>query len=374
MRVAGAFVSLVVGLVVALLLGDAALRLGLIPLPDDLNTHLFECYNPDDPSSKATFPVPRLGTDLPKAGFDCGCAWGGYRWRHRTDAYGGRNPETWETPDVVLLGDSIVYGHGVEESDTFAHRLRDLLHRTVVNQAYMGQCPVQYLAIMRNLVLPRRPRVVVMVMFQNDLTDVYSYRSVEEMDRFIATGEASEARTMLADEVFASDRGPRGWRAWTWGWLRHRWLIPRVLGFYARRWSATHRFSVPEEPDAPANVEPEGTGPDPSEVRAIAYTRRATALMAQWASDAGTTLVLAYIPGLAPFTHHRDHVISRATREIAEQLDLPFIDLTPALSARDGVPVPGIQLPRDGHLTPLGHERVARALADFLTARHLLDR
>src|SRR2546430_4217354 len=39
----------------------------------------------------------------------------GYHWHHRTDWMGFRNPEDRKSADVVLLGDSMVYGHGLEE-------------------------------------------------------------------------------------------------------------------------------------------------------------------------------------------------------------------------------------------------------------------
>lgn len=375
-RLARSLVALVAGLVLASILGEVALRLPFLPLPDDLSTYLFQCYGLEYPPSRAAFFAHPIGIDVMKPDFDCGCAWSGYRWHHRTDAYGGRNPQTWEHPDVVLLGDSIVYGHGVEESQTFGHLLRDRLHRTVVNLAYMGQCPVQYVAMMRNFALPRRPRVVVMVLFQNDLEDIYSCRTVEQIRHFITTGDGLEARSVPLDRIFSYDRDPRGWRRFTWRWLAHRWLAARTIGFYARRWAVTHRLSREPRPvEFPVGPDPAASlVPSPGEALALDYTRRATRSMARWAADAGCSLVVAYIPGLTRFTYHSDRVISQAAGEMAAQLELPFLDLTTALSARDGVPQPGVLLARDGHLSPAGHERVARAVAAFLTERHLLDR
>src|SRR2546428_8250861 len=44
----------------------------------------------------------------------------GYRWHHQSDSLGFRNPEPRVPADVVILGDSLVYGHGVEVEDTVA--------------------------------------------------------------------------------------------------------------------------------------------------------------------------------------------------------------------------------------------------------------
>ena len=67
------------------------------------------------------------------------CHWNGYSWRHRTDAWGGRNPETWSEVDVALLGDSMIYGHGVEEEQTTAHFLRERLGVKVSNLGSHGR-------------------------------------------------------------------------------------------------------------------------------------------------------------------------------------------------------------------------------------------
>src|SRR6266540_1566211 len=42
----------------------------------------------------------------------------GYVWRHRTDALGFRNDTLHVPADIMLLGDSIVYGHGVDFEHT----------------------------------------------------------------------------------------------------------------------------------------------------------------------------------------------------------------------------------------------------------------
>src|SRR5262244_941689 len=46
-----------------------------------------------------------------------------YVWHHQTDALGFRNAQLHIPADVVLLGDSLVYGQAVEFEDTLANRL-----------------------------------------------------------------------------------------------------------------------------------------------------------------------------------------------------------------------------------------------------------
>ena len=55
----------------------------------------------------------------------------GYVWEDATDALGFRNRPLPVPADVMLLGDSIVYGHGVEFPDTLGAQLEQLSGRTV---------------------------------------------------------------------------------------------------------------------------------------------------------------------------------------------------------------------------------------------------
>ena len=64
----------------------------------------------------------------------------GYWWRHATDVLGFRNPPNLERRDVLLLGDSLIYGHGVEENQTVAHFLRSEHQVAAYNMGRQGQC------------------------------------------------------------------------------------------------------------------------------------------------------------------------------------------------------------------------------------------
>src|SRR3989442_14972553 len=55
----------------------------------------------------------------------------GHVWRHRTDALGFRNDTLHVPADVMLLGDSVVYGHGVDFEHTIGHAL---FHRKQVGE------------------------------------------------------------------------------------------------------------------------------------------------------------------------------------------------------------------------------------------------
>ena len=85
-------------------------------LPHALANHLTTPYH-TGPSGIYRW-APELRTTLMHPNHERMIYFNGYRWRHKTDSRGFRNPVETLTASVVLLGDSIVYGHGVEEVST----------------------------------------------------------------------------------------------------------------------------------------------------------------------------------------------------------------------------------------------------------------
>src|SRR5438046_6559742 len=67
----------------------------------------------------------------------------GYVWHHQTDALGFRNATLHIPADVVVLGDSLVYGQGVDFEDTLGNRLEERSGLRVVNLGRQGDCALQ---------------------------------------------------------------------------------------------------------------------------------------------------------------------------------------------------------------------------------------
>jgi hypothetical protein len=63
-----------------------------------------------------------------------------YFWTHEADTTGYRNPSGIDDRRVLLLGDSIVYGHGVESDETIAHYLRTNHGVAAYDISAQGQC------------------------------------------------------------------------------------------------------------------------------------------------------------------------------------------------------------------------------------------
>jgi hypothetical protein len=109
----------------------------------------------------------------------------GYRWRHRTDSMGFRNPGDRRTAHVVLLGDSMVYGHGLEEEATVRHQLEAILRRPVANWGLQGGSIHQAYQLLKHFGPVVRPRFAFAFFLANDVTDLLAYLSERDMTRFL---------------------------------------------------------------------------------------------------------------------------------------------------------------------------------------------
>jgi hypothetical protein len=85
----------------------------------------------------------------------------------------GYRGEDWPAPgsgdEVIVLGDSQVFGLGVEDGETFSAKLAALTGRTVLNAGVPTYGPPEYLALARELLAARKPKtLIVTINFLND--------------------------------------------------------------------------------------------------------------------------------------------------------------------------------------------------------------
>lgn len=93
---------------------------------------------------------------------------------HHTDGHGFRNAWPWpKTADIVTLGDSLTFGYGVEDADTWPAIIdRALPHLRVVNLGLIGASPEQYVRVYETFGAPLEPKVVIVGIYpDNDFWD-----------------------------------------------------------------------------------------------------------------------------------------------------------------------------------------------------------
>jgi hypothetical protein len=340
------------------------LRIPNLPLPLTLETARYDCYTGEYAGRSIAWRSPKLEMQLPRPGVNRTCAWDGYRWHHHGDRYGYRNPKNWERADVVLLGDSTTYGHGVEETSTAAHFLRQDLGRSVVNLGWTGDSPVQYLARLRNYALPLHPRVVVVFFYQNDLEDIVAYRSAADIRHFVETGDALESALYERAEL-SMDLARSGQTLGT-SVREHLLTFSALKAMLALKGPPLEEDTVALVPDLSAEVPLVG-----SEHLALEYLEAAAKVMATSATAAGVKLVFSVIPSIA--FERRMQVVRQHVHAIAESLGIPFLDLIGKFAENGHIEFGDYFLLHDGHLAEAGHRRVAREVANFIREQKLLE-
>jgi len=104
---------------------------------------------------------------------------------HHTDGYGFRNSWPWpKTAGIVVVGDSVTFGQGVEDDQAWPAILAQSFPRShVINLGLIGAGPQQYLRVYETFGLKLHPKVVVVGFFMgNDFWDA------EMFDRWLKSG------------------------------------------------------------------------------------------------------------------------------------------------------------------------------------------
>lgn len=108
-----------------------------------------------------------------------------FKIKHQIDDHGFRNSGPWpETADVVVIGDSLVFGYGVEAGQAWPMVLKnELPGRSVINLGLIGAGPQQYRRVYETYGRPLRPQLVIIAMFAaNDFWDA------EMFEEWLASG------------------------------------------------------------------------------------------------------------------------------------------------------------------------------------------
>lgn len=160
---------------VALIVMEIGLRYAVHGLPMNLRNLLLSKYNrrPDglyykDIRWDINIMKPNLSKDL---------FYNGRQWRHKSNRLGIRDDEDIEQSDIVALGDSFIYGHGVQAEDTLCHSLESMSGKRVANLGIQGDYPPsEYIRLKHLGLFMRTETVLFFINGQQDLSDFLIYR------------------------------------------------------------------------------------------------------------------------------------------------------------------------------------------------------
>jgi lysophospholipase L1-like esterase len=151
----------------ALVLSEAAARIFSGVLPEELQ-HVLRA----DPRNYGVAHAYIGHLHRPSASFVVSGT--GYSATNHTDSVGFRNPDPWPArADVVVIGDSVVFGWGVDDDASWPARFQAAMPgKKVMNLGLAGGSPQQYLRVYETFGAALRPKLVLVGLWaRNDFTD-----------------------------------------------------------------------------------------------------------------------------------------------------------------------------------------------------------
>lgn len=126
--------------------------------------------------------------------------WNGHWWTHRTNDAGYRGDQATKV-DALFLGDSMIYGHGVEEYETVASLYSEMGGFATANLGQQATCMVQALARFEELGVAMRPKWVFVCCHPNDIGETRIWYPDGELEAFVFDG-LEGSRLPLVREKF----------------------------------------------------------------------------------------------------------------------------------------------------------------------------
>jgi hypothetical protein len=247
---------------------------------------------------------------------------------------------------VLVIGDSIAFGLGVADDETFAHLLDARTNGfEVANLGVMGYGPEQELLVLLNEGLPQLPDVVVLaVCLGNDFADVALPVSLYD-------GQARKPRFRIEGQVAVLDGLPlpQGAPARALRWLGdYSHLFNRVANVATRSvpadaWHGRYADAVSDED------------------RVLKLVSAIVVAMDAACRRQGVSFLVAAFPDRGSFSD-TPHLVARFYQTLASK-GITVIDVAARFRA-DGMRLEDVALDGIAHLNPAGHRIVAALLEE----------
>lgn len=271
---------------------------------------------------------PVLHIDFMKPNFTTINYYNGYYWIHKTDSKGFRNEKERETADIVLLGDSLIYGHGVNFNQTVGFFIENLTEYSVVNLARQGDTSYQELYILNTNGLLYSPQYVFYFFYENDITDLLLHTI--DLQQFIETPQ--EQLTFLTQK-------PQPWQNFTSFFDWRNVYTLRAMNMILQQITTPTRYELEND------------------TLAWEYTEKAILIMNQITTEQNVTFVIV------PITPTRQEYFNKL-KMIAIENDIEFINATNIIKTNTL-----LFLPYDGHFSEEGAKATATLIAEYITKK-----
>jgi hypothetical protein len=165
--------KLIIFLVILLITFELVARLSMPFWPKQFKNIVLPKYN--ESLSGIYFYDYRWQLQILKPNFKGEMFYNNLTWSHQSNDFGFRSPWNILKADIVILGDSQVYGHGLNFEETIGFQLEKLTGLTVANLGAQGDyLPKEYVRL-KHLGLFLKPKIV--LLFSTGWQDLNDFRS-----------------------------------------------------------------------------------------------------------------------------------------------------------------------------------------------------
>ena len=304
---------------------------------------------------------------------------------NRTDGHGFRNPWPWpKQAEIIVLGDSLAFGFGVEDNEAWPEILKQLLSNpSVINLGLIGSGLTQYLRVYQTFGVALHPKLVIVGLFLgNDLWDTLKFDQwlkSKDGDNYMAWRDSvSEHWSFNIREPVSSMKALLKGNSYCYNLLR-----VAYKDFQSRNDTRLFRFSdgsqIHLSPREFAEMT-QGASPDRPEYRLALKALREICSIAE---QNGTQVLFAMQPSkeevYLPLLGQSVRDPGAALRPELDKWGVGYLDLTPAFRehAKAGQ---RLFFDMDGHPNREGYRLTAEEIATYLkekmpklsagTARH----
>jgi len=280
------------------------------------------------------------------------------------------------TTRLAVLGDSMTFGWGADDDATYPARVEQALQRggmaaEVINAGFPGTSAGEKVAWYEAGVRGLHPRVVVLTLLGDDVDGDLYWRAFRlEGGQAVPTPPGERARALRATRsLMARLPGSAALAAHSEAFGLLRRALTRLVS-RERTGALGQRPATPEEV---RRFRAEG----------LPLLRAEIARLQRLTTEDGARLALVFVPfrqGVyedatdfwAQELRWKSQAIVEETRRAAQALNLPFLDVTPALAARARTGPALYHQGAETHPTPAGYQAIADEVTAFLRAAPLV--
>ncbi len=269
-----------------------------------------------------------------KPNFETTAYYNGYYWNHKTDSRGFRNEKEYSQADIILLGDSMIYGHGLDFNKTMPFFLEQNTNYSVYNMARQGDSVFEEKYILFNYAKQLNPKYVFYFFFELDAADLSVKLNKKEIDFFVSEQDLNDFTVKEFPEKQNTGKNIT------------KWILEKsnlALALYTISTMQNQSNLIPEEPLF-----------NSAEWK---YEEKSLKQMKLYSDSINAELIIV------PLTKIEEQ--KNKLKEIAEQNSIEFLD-TKELMFNEN-----FRLENDRHLNEQGQKELALIIEEYLKQKDL---